>query len=192
MTSSTIMGFLDKLVEDTDKTVTVEDVVSSFKERGFGPLLLVPSLMVLLPTGAIPGVPTICGITLFLVCIQLAAGKSHPWLPSALREWSISHEKLKSAAEKSRPYIVKTEKLFAERLTMFAKPPMRSFIAGLSGVVALCMIPLEVMPFAAALPALALTLTAVGITYRDGILITIGLILQASTGILVYQVVGMV
>ncbi|QPG06812.1 exopolysaccharide biosynthesis protein [Salinimonas marina] len=191
MTSSTIMDLLDKLVEDTQETVTVEDVVSSFEERGFGPLLLIPSLLVILPTGAIPGVPSICGITLFMVCIQLAAGRDHPWLPKALRERSISHDKLEKATEKSRPYICKIENLFTSRFTVISNKAMRTFIAALSAIVALSMIPLEVMPFAASLPALALTLTAVGITYRDGVVIAIGLLLQASTGILLYQVMGM-
>ncbi len=191
MTSSTISGLLDKLVEDTQNEVTVEDVVSSFEERGFGPLLLIPSLMVILPTGAIPGVPSICGITLFLVCIQLAAGKDHPWLPKALRERSVSHDKLKKATDKARPYISKMEKLFTPRFTAMAKKPIRSVIAGISGIVALSMIPLEVIPFGAALPAFALALTAIGIAYRDGVVVTIGLIAQASTGILLYQVVAM-
>ncbi|AXR06879.1 exopolysaccharide biosynthesis protein [Salinimonas sediminis] len=192
MTNSTITGFLDKLVEDTERTVTVEDVVSTFKERGFGPLLMIPSLIALLPTGAIPGVPSICGITLFLVCIQLAAGRNHPWLPKALRERAIDHDKLQKAANKSRPYIKRMESLFRSRFTQLAEQPMRSIIAAFSGIVALCMIPLELMPFAAALPAGAIALTAIGITYRDGVVIAIGLIAQSCTGFLLYQVVTMV
>ncbi|MDX1654759.1 MAG: exopolysaccharide biosynthesis protein, partial [Candidatus Competibacteraceae bacterium] len=38
---------------DTQK-VTVGELVSTFEQREFGPLLIVPALLTLLPTGAIP------------------------------------------------------------------------------------------------------------------------------------------
>lgn len=191
MSHENIMDLLDTLVEDTNDEVTVDDVVANFKERGFGPLILIPALIALLPTGAIPGVPTVCGITLFLVCIQIAGGRSHPWLPTRLRNRSISHDKLVKAADKARPYVKKLESLFHPRFTKLTESPAKNVVAFYCGVVALCMIPLEAMPFAAALPAFALCITAIGITNCDGLVMTIGLVLQASTGILLFQVIGM-
>ena len=47
--------------EDGDK-IKVEQILDTFKHRGYGPLLLVPALISILPTGAIPGVPAITKI----------------------------------------------------------------------------------------------------------------------------------
>lgn len=190
MAISRISALLDTLKKDIDgDSVSVGEVVKTFRQRGFGPLLLVPALIALFPTGAIPGVPSICGITLFLVCIQMAFGSEHPWLPEKLKHRSIAHDKLDSAIKRSRPYVEKVETLLAPRIEWLSDYPFTRIIAIYSGLFALAMIPLEAMPFAAALPAFAITLTAIGLTSRDGIFILIGIILQAGTGYLLMRVI---
>ena len=50
---------LNKLVKEQDgDKVSAGKIIARFEDSGFGPLLLIPSLIALLPTGAIPGVPT--------------------------------------------------------------------------------------------------------------------------------------
>ncbi|MCU7554423.1 exopolysaccharide biosynthesis protein [Alteromonas sp. ASW11-19] len=189
MANERISSLLVKLKEDTDgKNASVGEVVEAFEHRGFGPLLLIPALIAMLPTGAIPGVPSICGITLFLICIQIAFGKDHPWLPDSLRERSISRDKLTQAVDKAKPYVERVEKVFTPRLTPITKGLVVRFIAIYCGVVALTMIPLEALPFAVMLPAFAIVLTAIGLTTRDGIMVILGLILQASTAFLLMKV----
>lgn len=186
----TISSLLDSLKTDIDgDSVSVGEVVKTFRQRGFGPLLLIPALITLFPTGAIPGVPSICGITLFLVCIQMAVGSEHPWLPEKLKKRAISHDKVDAAVSHSRHYIEKMERLLRPRLTWLSKYPFTRIIAIYSGIFALAMIPLEAMPFAAALPALAIALTAVGLTSRDGIFILAGTILQAGTVYVLMRVI---
>lgn len=186
---SSILGNISK---DGEKDVSLGDIVSRFEDRGFGPLLLVPSLIALLPTGAIPGVPTLCGITLFLICIQVALGKSSPWLPKRLTDKKISANKVDSAVEKAEPFVEKTEKLLRPRLTTLSQTPAKNIIAAYCAVAALCMIPLEALPFAVALPASALAITALGMTNRDGLFIGFGILLQLGTGYLVFKTLGMV
>ncbi|MBR9790503.1 MAG: exopolysaccharide biosynthesis protein [Gammaproteobacteria bacterium] len=69
---------MDDLLDKTTGEVSVGDVVNKFESRGFGPFLLLPALIALLPTGAIPGVPSICGVTLCIICLQMAFGDEHP------------------------------------------------------------------------------------------------------------------
>jgi hypothetical protein len=182
---------LDNITEDQGDSVSLKDVIARFESRGFGPLLLIPSLITLLPTGAIPGIPSLCGITLFLVCIQVAYGKKHPWLPNTLTEKTISTGKIDSAVEKAKPYVTKSERLLRPRIEILSASPLKNLVAAICGVAALCMIPLEALPFAAAAPAFALSLTAVGMINKDGIFILAGLIFQILTGYLVYQVLTM-
>ena len=80
---------MDDLLDKTTGEVSVGDVVNKFESRGFGPLLLLPALIALLPTGAIPGVPSICGVTLCIICLQIAFGDEHPWLPAVLKNRSL-------------------------------------------------------------------------------------------------------
>lgn len=187
-----VSSLLGNISKDGEKDVSLGDIVSRFEDRGFGPLLLVPSLIALLPTGAIPGVPTLCGITLFFICIQVALGKSSPWLPKRLTDKKISANKVDSAVEKAEPFVEKTEKLLRPRLTTLSQTPAKNIIAAYCAVAALCMIPLEALPFAVALPASALAITALGMTNRDGLFIGFGILLQLGTGYLVFKTLGMV
>ena len=173
--------------QEGNNDISVGEIVGTFEDRGFGPLLLVPALLALLPTGAIPGVPTICGVCIFLICVQIAFGADKPWLPKRLKQLSISRETLRSSIEKAQPYVKKFERVLSPRLVFMAHTPVKHMVAIYSGIVALCMIPLEIVPFAVALPALAISLTATGITNRDGLLIIIGIILQAGTGFLLLK-----
>ena len=192
MTEHSLTGMLDVLADD-DSThdVTLGEVVASFEDRGFGPLLLVPALIALLPTGAIPGVPTVCGVTLFLICSQLVAGRDSPWLPAWLKNRAVTQQKLNRAVKKARPWCEKLESFFCHRLDAVTGPVCRRFLALFSGLMALAMIPLELMPFAAAMPALAITVTALGLTYKDGAAVIVGVVLQAGTGVLLYYAMQM-
>ena len=189
--SNSIADLLDEMYDENSDKTSLGKVIERFEDRGFGPLLLVPALVALLPTGAIPGVPTICGITLFFICIQVAIGQKSPWLPSALKEKEVDSDKLESAIDKAKPYVRKTEKLLKPRLTFLSDTPAKNVVAAYCAIAALCMIPLEALPFAVALPAFALCITALGMTNRDGVFLTIGMTLQLGTGYLVFKAMTM-
>ena len=89
MSKNKVSDIMDDLLDKTTGEVSLGDVVNKFESRGFGPLLLLPSLIALLPTGAIPGVPSICGVTLCIICLQIAFGDEHPWLPAVLKNRSL-------------------------------------------------------------------------------------------------------
>lgn len=169
--------FLDEFNAKVDGDhVNLGDMVAAFKHQGFGPLLLAPSLLVLLPTGAIPGVPTVCALFICLVNGQQLVGLKHPWLPGPLRHYSIERSKFETAVNKVKPITRRIDRIIRPRYTRLVKPPADYMLALLSMVLALFMIPLEVVPFAAAAPALAIAFFALGLTANDGILIIIGLV----------------
>ena len=62
---ASISGLLDKLVDESDnEKQSAGEIIARFEDRGFGPLLLIPSLIALLPTGAIPGAVSYTHLTL--------------------------------------------------------------------------------------------------------------------------------
>lgn len=173
---------LDKLLDDSDgKAISIDDVVSSLESRGFGPLLLAPALIAFLPTGAIPGIPSVCGILIFLVAIQRLMGKKHPWVPSKLRDVDFDRERFSKGLDWVRPWTEKLDKLFRPRLTFLFSPLMSWIIAALCVVFGLLMIPLELVPMAAAAPALAIILAAIGLSTRDGIFLIMSFVFFTAT-----------
>lgn len=161
--------------------ISLGDIVQAFEQRGFGPLLLAPALIVLLPTGAIPGVPTVCALFICLVDGQLLLGRRYPWLPKKLRTFSIGRDKFQSAVKKAKPITKRIDYVIRSRLTGFIEPPASYIIAVLSIFLALTMIPLELVPFAAAAPAAAIAFFALGLTAKDGLLVIVGLVVTAIT-----------
>ncbi|ABE59848.1 MULTISPECIES: exopolysaccharide biosynthesis protein [Chromohalobacter] len=178
---------LEKLDDANDgRTIHLQDVVDTFQSRGFGPLVTLPALLALLPTGGVPGVPTLCAIFIALIAVQQLFGRQSPWLPRKLRERGISHDKLHRSVERVRPWTRRIDRLLAQRLDILLQPVARRFIAVLVIALALAMIPLELLPFAAAMPALAITVIGLGMTADDGLLLLIGVLLAAGLAVSAY------
>ncbi len=169
------MGITDVLLRVREQThteqVPVDTLITALESRGFGPLLLAPALLALLPTGAIPGVPSICGILIFLIAIQNSLGRRAPWVPKRLRRLSIHRQTLIRAIDRARPVTSRIDRLFSPRLPLLTSRPANSLICLACALFGLAMIPLELIPFAAAAPAFAITIAAIGISTRDGVLI---------------------
>jgi len=179
---------LTQLLETLDeanggKTIRLQDVVETFRSRGFGPLITLPALIALLPTGAIPGVPSLCGMFITLIAVQQLCGRRSPWLPKKLRERGVSHAKLHRAVAWARPWTQRIDRLLAQRLTILQQPAAHRLVAVIVMVLALGMIPLELLPFAAALPALAITILGLGMAADDGLLLLVGLLVTLGVAI---------
>lgn len=177
---------LTQLLETLDdandgKTICLQDIVETFRSRGFGPLITLPALLAFLPTGGVPGVPTLCAVFIVLMAVQQVLGRQSPWLPRKLRERGISHDKLHRTVKRVRPWTQRIDRLLAQRLEILLQPVARRLIAVLVIVLALGMIPLELLPFAAAMPALAITVIGLGMTADDGLLLLIGLLVTLGT-----------
>jgi len=168
------MGITEILERIRDKSsgenIKLGEVVDLLEARGFGPLLMAPALIVILPTGAIPGVPSICGILAFLISIQIALGKKSPWLPQRLAQVSFSRETIKKALNKFSPITKKIDHLFKPRIKILSSPVANRIIAACCAIVGLSMIPLEIVPFLAAIPGLAIFFVALGLSTQDGVL----------------------
>lgn len=148
---------------------SVDDIVDTFESRGFGPLLIVPAILGMI--APIPGVPTVCGIFMALVAVQQLFGRTRPWLPERLRRASISAKRLDRTIERSLPWVRRLEKLLKPRLTFVASGKSQRAIALLVVLLSLSLAPLELLPFAAALPSAMLLFMALGMIARDGLVI---------------------
>ncbi|MGB4108016.1 MAG: exopolysaccharide biosynthesis protein [Alphaproteobacteria bacterium] len=179
MRSAKISRLLDTIDDSIEgqKNVSVSDLVDALEKRGFGALLLMPALVTVLPTGAIPGVPAACAGVICLVAGQLAAGKKRPWLPGPLAKVSISRKKISDAIKRSKPYAEAVDELAQVRYEFLTKDAAQRIIAVLCIVLALMMGIVGFIPFAPVLFSLPVLLFAAGMCLRDGLLTLSGFVL---------------
>ncbi|GHA93105.1 exopolysaccharide biosynthesis protein [Modicisalibacter luteus] len=171
----------------TSRRIHLQDIIDNFNSRGFGPLLVLPGLIVLLPTGAIPGVPSLCGLFIAMVAGQLVLGKSSPWLPRRLGQRGFDHDKFHRGVKWVTPWTARFDKLLKPRMMGLVNPLSRRLVAVLAVILALSMIPLELLPFAAAIPALAIVLMGLGLVADDGLMLMLGIAAVVIGGFAIWR-----
>lgn len=188
---TTLTALLQTLEADGEgQQLSLGEVLSVIGQRGYGPLMLILALIAALPTGAVPGVPSVCGISIALVSIQLVFGKRYPWLPGRLKNMSIERQHYSRVADRITPWTRRLDRLVQPRLSWLTSGAATRAIGLICVGLGLCMIPLEVLPFAAAAPATAIAMMSLGLTGRDGAWVVAGLI-PACVGLwLVLKLVG--
>lgn len=165
---------LDELSQIQGERVSIDEILQKFRSRGFGPFLLAPCLITILPTGAIPMVPALSGVVIAFTCVQLLLGLEHPWLPSRLREFTIPKGRLKNGIYLARPYTAKIDKILHERLTLFLHPLSKILTATVSLLLSLIMILIGFIPMLPATLALPIFFFGLGFIARDGLIIALG------------------
>lgn len=159
--------------EQSEK-VSLKDILEAVGTRAYGPLLLVPGLLALAPTGAIPGMSIITGTIILVVATQLLIGRDKPWLPKRTLDFSFSKETLIDALDRGKPYAKRIDSVLKPSLLQFTRFPATRIIALAAMAIAATMYPLALVPFAVAIPSTAIVLFALGLTAHDGRLILAG------------------
>lgn len=144
------------------------------EKRGFGPMLAMPSFIACTPIGAIPGVPSITGVTILLISLQILLGRRHPWLPQKVMELECEADQLRVIVEKVKPYAVRIDRFLVPRCFFMRQTVFRSLIALCCVGCGLVMIPLELIPFMGLIPAFAVFIMAIGMAADDGAVALIG------------------
>ncbi|MES1940782.1 exopolysaccharide synthesis, exoD [Salinisphaera sp. T5B8] len=174
----------------SDDQLSIGEVLEVIGERGYGPLVLILALIAALPTGAVPGIPSVCGISIALVSTQLIFGKAHPWLPKRLRRLAIERHRYRQVSRRLIPWTRRIDRLVRPRLTVLVQGASTRLIGLACVALGLCMVPLEILPFAAAAPALGIALMGLGLTGRDGFWVLAGLVPAGLAGYFVYTVLS--
>lgn len=170
---------LKELAEGDDET-TLGEVVDAFGNRGQGPLLILPSMLVLTPLGGIPLLPTIMAVVVVLFAGQMLIGKEGVSLPRFLRERGVSGDKVASVCQKIRPLAKWLDGWFHGRLRKLVTPVFVRVAAAFCILLAVLVPPLEVVPFASAAPMAAILLFGLAITVQDGLLMAVAFVVAVA------------
>lgn len=161
-------------IADKQDNVAINDLLDEFGDRSFAPLMLILALVGITPVGAIPGVPTILGVCIALIAVQMAWGRDHVWLPKFVTTRGIKSKRLtkgKGALDKIAEVMDAVAK---RRLKALASGPARRVAAGLIVVLCLALPVLELVPFAATAPFLSIAILSLALMVRDGLVLLIG------------------
>lgn len=179
--TTSVSDILDTLgdIAGRDDNVTISDVTEALGGRGFGPLIVLPALIVISPLGGIPLVPTLMALVIALFAVQVLIQRNHLWLPGFIKARSLDDDRVHKAVKKMRPVADWLDRHMGNRLTALTAPPMEIIVAAL--IVVLCaLVPLsEVIPFAALLPMSAIGALGLALTLKDGVVMALGLLASA-------------
>lgn len=180
-----VLDALEDKTEDHD-TVEVDDILDAFAGRLFGPLIIIPGLILLTPLGGVPLLPAIMGALVALIAAQRIVGMSKPWVPRRLRERGVQREKMTNAFDKARPWTKRIDKLIKPRLTALTTGPAEYAVALLALLLGASVPVVGLIPFAAMVPGAALTLSGLALIARDGALMIAALLASAAVIYLTY------
>lgn len=172
---------MDAAASDQNQ-VSVDDIMDMVGRRSFGPLLLVAGLLTLAPViGDIPGVPTVIGLFVLLIAVELLLGRDHFWLPQWLLRRSVSSDKL----QKGLGYLYAParfiDRFIKPRLVMLVNGNTKYLVALTTLGIALCMPVMEVVPFSANAAGLVLVGFGLSLIGRDGLLTVLSFLLAIAT-----------
>jgi len=156
--------------------INVANIMDEFGAASFVPALMVPALIVVSPLSGIFFLPTVMGLTMALISVQMLIGRRSLWLPGFLRARSVSGPRLARAAAWLERPAGWMDRQTRARLEIFLVWPF-SIVPQLGCLISGLMMPfLELMPFSSSILGGAITLFAVSFLARDGLFVVLGLI----------------
>ena len=192
-----LQSLLDQICAEVDcglnpaarDQVQFRDVLSTVGRRAYGPLLLVVGLFAISPATVVPGMTWLSAALVLVIALQLAVGKPTPWLPRGALDATISRALLVKAVNGFRPWARRIDGLLKPRLRFLTMQPFVNLIALLCVAAALITFPLGLIPFAPLAPGLAIVLFGLGMTARDGLVLSLGAAFVGGAGWLAYRLV---
>jgi hypothetical protein len=146
-------------------------LIEALGQRGYGALIVLLALPNLLPFW-VPFLSPLVGVPMFIVCAQLAFGRTTPRLPDMVARRSMRGVALLGMIQKASPWLRRVER--------FVKP-RPSFLTTRTGerlVGAWCMVLAAIVvlptPLTNGPPALACLVMALGMLEEDGVVILAG------------------
>lgn len=166
-----LSAILHELANDqSQERVSIGDLLNALGDRALGALLFIFAFPNVLPVP--PGTSAVLGTPLVFLAAQLAFGLK-PWLPAIIANRSMSRADFQTLILRMKPWLERAEKMLRPRASGLTVPPMEyvlGFICLLLALVLVLPIPLGNM-----LPALAISMLALGVLERDGVWVVAGL-----------------
>ncbi len=153
--------------------VTVGEIVDGLQHRAFGFLMLVLALPCCLPF--LYGVPQVVSVPMLFIAVQIALGRSKPWLPQAMRKRSFARATFLDMSRRAKRYLGWAEALSQPRFSFLTRGVFERLF-GVLMVVFCCSIAVP-LPMTNTVPGFAVALMSIGFIERDGLMVIAGSVL---------------
>ena len=161
--------------------ISVGEVMNGIETRGFGPMLVVPALILLTPIGAIPGLPDVLGILILIISAQILIGRQYPWLPERLKRVSVDRAYFTRALELIEPSVRRVDRYIYPRLSFLTHRHIQPLIAMVAILLSLSILILSFIPLLVWIPAFGVLALGLGLTAKDGLLLVVALIFSLAS-----------
>ena len=166
----------DLVEQGESERITFAEILTELKHRAAGFTLLIFALPCSLPMP--PGIPTVCGIAIVIIALNLIAARRRLWLPSAIANKGVNRADMKRMVDRVVPLLERLEKVCKPRFPIVTDTGGKILI----GVVifALGFVMILPIPFLGNMPpGFAASVIALGMTERDGLVVLIGTLASA-------------
>jgi hypothetical protein len=167
--SAVIAAVLD---EAEIRPVSLGDLLDRTADRGYGVLLLLLGLPMIIPFLP-PGSSTVVGPIYAAFAVQMLTGVRRPWIPQRFRTRVMARGTVRALRSRALPIIRTVERLSRPRgLWVSERVVLRA--AGLM-VLLMGIVLLSPLPFLNTLPALSVMLIGIGLLNRDALFVLAGM-----------------
>ena len=180
-----LSAMLQALAQDDSRDrIAVSDLLEALGDRALAALLFVFAVPNVLPVP--PGTSALLGAPLVFLAAQLAFGR-RPWLPAVIARRAMTRTDFATLVRRIGPWLARAERLLRPRVAGLALPPMEYLVGAVCLLLAIVLV--LPVPLGNMLPALGISLLALGILERDGLWILAGLATAVVSAIVVSGVV---
>lgn len=177
-TSDMLLELLDR---NTKNEVTLAELTTGLMNRVLGFIMMLFAIPCTLPMP--PGIPFLCGLVLVASGIHLVVGRETLWLPRFVSDRAIKRIVLERIVSRTVPIARRLERLCRPRWAWLTTRLGRSCIGAI--VVVLAIILLLPIPFLGNMPpGLAISILALGLIERDGLVISLGIFASVAAVVL--------
>jgi hypothetical protein len=161
-------ALLKRIAENmTGEKIHVGILLYRLRRRSFGGLFFFLALMSL-----IPGISIFSGILMIILSVQLSIGLRAPLLPRFISEYSLNVDYLKIILNRTAKKIETVERYIKPRILPLTQTPFTIIF----GVLIFCLsaVVMVPLPFTNLVPAIAISIIALGFLERDGLIVLVG------------------
>ena len=176
-----VSALLTRIAQDWPRDhLTLAELASALGQRGFGVLIVLFALPNLVPF-YLPGLSTVAGVPMLILCAQLALGLPTPRLPGFIARRTISRARLRVLVLKALPWLLRVERMVRPRPSRLTSPLGERAI-GAYGILLSAIVILPT-PLTNGPPALACLIMAMGMTENDSVTISAGAALGVGAAV---------
>lgn len=155
----------------TVERITLGDLIAQMGDRAFGTLIFLFALPNTFPFSP-PGLTSILGAPLLLFAFQLVIGHTRPWVPRWLAGRSVTKADFLRFIDRAMPWLERAERVLRPRWRPLIRPGGERIVGILCLMLALVIV--LPIPLGNILPALAVSVLALGLIEEDGVAIALG------------------